>query len=720
MRWQGAARIGLAIGLIAFGSAVFLGVRERAEPAAARAGIDRADPDAVIESTGAEFVQTAGGQENFAVEATRQLTYADGRVRFVDGITLRVSGQADRDSFVIAGTEASVNDTQTDVAVSGDVRLTVSDGMGVRTDAAAYATDRGTITMPGPTTLTRAGLEASGRNVVYDRNRAVVDLGEAARVRLIGDGGRAAVDIESAQATLAQADGYMHFEGDTTVLTGSLTLAADATTAQLGDGETALERLELRGAARIQSATPTAGGLREMRASEMTLDFEETTRILERAVLAGAAAIEMVGSDSGRGASVDADTMDVTIAAGGDVTALAARDGVRLELPATADGTRQQISAVMLTGSGPPDVGLNTVRFDRDVEYREARAGAPASRVIRAERLEAGVGQGLSALVEARFLGTVRFEDETRRAAADEAAYDVTGGVVVLTSADAAGRPPRVTDATGTIEATRIQLTLDGAAIEASGGVKSVLAARRDDASVTMPVLLDADQQMFVTAGTLQYDGTTGQATYGGQARLWQGETSFQGETLTVDDQTGSLTATGNVRTIIPLVRVNAAGEPDVSLTRVAGGAFAYDEATRRAVYGPAAVLRSEYGDLKADSIAVFLAADGRTLDRLEATGNVNLRLADRWATGDSLVYFEADGRYEMEGAPVEIVEQVKPDKPAAGAPPPAAGAPARPSCRSTRGRALTFYRSTNAVAVDGREELRTQTNSGTCTPLVF
>ena len=723
IRWQGFARIGLAVGLIGFGTTVFLGVRERAEPAAASTVVDRADPDAVIESTGTEFVQTAGGQENFAVEATRQLTYSDGSVRFMDGTTLRVSGQADRDSFVMTGTEASVNDAQTDVTVSGDVRLTVSDGLGVRTGAAAYTTGLGLITMPGPTTLTRAGLEASGRQVVYDGSRAVVDLREAAHVRLIGAGERAAVDIGSARATLAHADHYMYFDGDAEILTGSLTLESDETTAHFGDGEASLERLELRGNARIRSTTPTPGGLREMRAGEMTLEFEQTARVLERAMLAGASTIELAGSDVGSGARIDAGAMDVSMAGGGHVTALVARDGVRLELPATPDGARQEIRAVTLTGSGLPGTGLNTVRFDREVEYLEERAGATASRVIRAERLEAGVGQGLSALLEARFLGVVRFEDDTRRAAADEAVYDVTGGVVTLNSGGDAGRAPRLTNATTTIEAPRIQVTLDGSAIEASEGVKSVLTPGGDSAgsaSGTMPALLDDAQQVFVTAEALQYDGGTGQATYAGQARLWQGEISFQGDTVTVDDRTGSLTATGNVRTIIPLVRLNEATERAISLTRAEADTFVYDNSTHRAVYGPMALLRSEYGDLQADTITLFLATDGRTLDRLEATGSVKLRLADRWATGEHLLYYEAEGRYEMEGTPVEIVEQVAPEETAATSPPRPAAVPALPSCRSTKGRALTFYRSTDAVAVDGREELRTQTARGACTPLVF
>ena len=714
---------------------VYLTVQERGEPVAARV-IDRFDPDAVMESTGYELVQTAGGQENFALEATRQLTFADGSVRFVDGVALSVTERPDRESFVVTGTEARVDAAQTDVTISGDVQLTVSDGLGVRTGVLVYATGQGLVTMhddTGPTILTRGGLEASGRHVVYDRDRAIVILREASTVLLTGDDDRAAVDIRSARATLAHADGYMHFDGGTEVLTGPMVLESGRTTAHFGEEETALERLELRGRARIRSIEPTAGGLREMRAAVMTLEFEKTARVLERAKLGGASTIELVGSNGARGARIDAAAMDVTMAPyGGNVTELVARDGVRLELPDAPSGSRQEVLAVMLTGTGTPVTGLTTVRFDQDVEYREQHAAthtsAAVNRVIRAERLVSGVEAGLSALVETRFLGNVRFEEETRQAVADTAVYDITGGLVTLESAGDAGRVASLTDATSNIRAPMIELAIDGSTIEASGGVTSVLTPGGpggDDTEQStagkMPSLLERDQEVLVSADALRYESDTGRTAYTGQAHLWQSDTSFEGDTLAVDEHTGNLTASGNVRTNIQLVRLNETTQrSEVSLTRAEADTFVYDDAARLAVYDGQALLRSEHGDLKADLIEVLLETDGRTLDRLEATGNVKLRLDGRWATGEHLVYYEAEGRYEMEGAPVEIVEEVDSEATATTAPPPSGVIPPPPSCRSTAGRALTFYRSTDTVSVDGREELRTETTSGTCTPLIF
>ena len=600
----------------------------------------------------------------------------------LEGVRLDVSEQSDRESFVVTGTEATASGTETDITVSGDVQLATSDGLVIHTEMLAYTRGQSLVTMHDdtqPTTLARSGLEASGRNPVYDRDQAIVTLREAATVRLIGDDDRATVDIRSARALLAHADKYMHFDGGTVVRTGQMVLQAENTTAHFGEEETALERIELRQDAHVRSTVLTAGGLRELRAAEMTLEFEDATRVLERVMLAGASTIELVGSEGGLGARIGAATMVVTMAPNdGDVTALEARDGVRLELPVTSDGAQQEIVAATLSAPATPGTGLTSVRFDQGVEYREWRAAtnttAAVSRSIRAERLEAGIEEGFSTLFDARFLGDVRFTDGTRQASADEAAYDLANGVVTLSTGGAAGRAATLTDATKAIELTADvmiislrqtaptakatqevpplaetddpeptqalaqppptitlptpepavpvaaeadvreevqvalpvaggnlgraysialvghEVSLNGSAVEASGGVKSVLTpggdASAESTSGTMPALLEKGEQVFVSADALLYEGDGGRVTYTGNAHLWQGASSFEGDTVELDDASGDLTASGSVRTSIQLVRLNEATQRnEVSQTRAEADTFIYDNAARTAVY---------------------------------------------------------------------------------------------------------------------------------------
>lgn len=730
------------LGLVGFGTVVFLGVGERLDPAAA-VSVARDDPTALAEIRGAQITQAAGELRDYRIEAGLQQPYEDGSLRFSDGFSLEVPGQADRDGFLVTGGEARVDADQDRFVVTraesaspaavGDptaaVQVSVSDGLGAETDAAVYSRQDGTVRMASATTLRRSGMTAFGHDVTIETGRSLATLGEQAHVLLAGDDGRAAVDIWSGRAVLAHDDGYMSFDGGTEVTTGSQRLEAKTTTAHFGENETALERLDLRGDARIHTPAPQPGAFREMLAEEMTLAFEDTARVLERATLSGGTVVKLAGVDGKTGAQITAASMDVTMSPdGGDVSAITARDGVTLALPSTTAGASEQISADTFAARGTPETGLNTVEFTGDVEYREEQTAAvgSASRLIRAERLEAGVQPGLSGLLAAQFLGNVSFEDADRMATADDVLYDVAAGLIALNTVGPDGRGPEVTAGGSRIEATTLTLSLDGSVIEATGDVRSELTPVTEQADggndSTLPALLDPGQQTFATAGGLHYDPEAGTAAYTGGARLWQGQTSFAGDTVSLDDATGGLSADGKVTTTIQLVRMDeTTGESAVSLTRVSAETFLYDDALRQATYDDKAKLLSEAGDMKADRIDVFLESDGRTLDRFEATGNVTLRLDGRWATGDLLVYDEATGRYDMEGGPVRIVESVELDAPAVVGPPPRQGTPPpAPSCSTMEGRRLTFYRSNDAITVDGRQVLRTASKSGTCPTLAF
>ncbi len=811
IRWQRAARLAIAAGLVLFAVFLVTGMRERRDSTEAR-GVDRADPEAVSESAGIEFVRSDGGVEIFRLEASWQATYSDGSIRFSGGVDLTVPARGERDGFTMTASEAHVEDGQSDFTVSGGVRMADDGGLSAQTGRAHFSEARNLVTMhdpAGPTKLVRAGLEAAGNDVVQDRERQIITLDGDARVRLTGDADRAAVDIDAPHVILADADRYMRFDGGARIRTGGMTIVAESATAYFGGGENALESMELLGDVRIRSAAAGDGGLRESAADETALEFDPATRRLRRVVLTGRSLIELVGADGGEGSRIEGDTMDVLMAPGrAEVVGLDADGGVFLRLPVNPGEPRQEVRARTLTATGTPETGLTAIRLDGGVAYRERHEasadGAAVTRTVGAERFEAGVNRGLIGLLDVRFHGGVRFEDETRRAEAASAAYDLLGGTITL-SPDAAslpsggspsegesapdggpspdgesssdggpspdgesssdggpspdgepssdggpspdgesssdggslaggslpdadaGPPAVLVDGSRTIEARgNLEVALDGSRVSGSGGVQAVLAPPGDGPDGgdddKVPAIMERTERINIQADTMGYDDDSRQVTYGGQVRMWQGDTSFEGGTITVDHATGGLSISGSARTTIQLVRIDEeTGDAVLSRTDAAAESFTYDDDARQAVYEGAAVLRSRHGDLAAEKIEVFLQADGRTLDRLASTGAVRLRLDGRWATGETLVYHEAEGRYDMEGAPVEIVEEAEPDETAeAEAAEPGDPAEVEPTCRSTRGLLLTFYRASELVAVDGRERSRTETSSGPCQPLEF
>ena len=154
------------------------------------------------------------------------------------------------------------------------------------------------------------------------------------------------------------------------------------------------------------------------------------------------------------------------------------------------------------------------------------------------------------------------------------------------------------------------------------------------------------------------------------------------------------------MRTRTTIVQTNDATGVVEALTTVGrGGSMAYDDATRRIAYAAGANLENPRNDLSAESIEVLLQDDARTLDRIFAAGDVTLELPGRRVTGETMAYDDADGRYEMEGEPVEILEQ------------------SEDACRETTGRSLTFF-ITDEVQVDSEGEGRTSSTSDGCVSL--
>lgn len=221
--------------------------------------------------------------------------------------------------------------------------------------------------------------------------------------------------------------------------------------------------------------------------------------------------------------------------------------------------------------------------------------------------------------------------------------------------------------------------------------------------NVKRPGVLAADQPIYVTAGRLSYDAEHSVAIYSETAHLWQAETEFRGETIVLDETSGNVSAEGDVLTHSTIIQTNdETGEEEGSVMNGRGASFHYDNALRRATYSTDAEVEAPPGDLKADTVKVILMEDARTLDRFEAVGDVTLELPRRRVSGANLVYYDADGRYEMDGEPVRIVEETENE------------------CRETTGRTLTFFVIAEAVSVDGQSEVRTETSRGTCSEPMF
>jgi lipopolysaccharide export system protein LptA len=180
-----------------------------------------------------------------------------------------------------------------------------------------------------------------------------------------------------------------------------------------------------------------------------------------------------------------------------------------------------------------------------------------------------------------------------------------------------------------------------------------------------------------------------------------------------LDEASGDVVALGSVETqILILQNADNSDEPVQVMSTGSADSFEYIDAIRTATYSTNATLLTEVIDLAASTIRLVLETDGRSLQRIFASGGVKLMLEGRQMVGETMTYYENDGRYEMTGGPVRIIEEVT--------------AVSEDSeietteCRETTGQTLTFYVNSEALSVDANSEIRTTSMNQPCPPAVL
>lgn len=694
MRWQRVARVGLLVFAVAMALVVARSIRQREAPAAVVPS-GRTDVEAVSESTGAEVTQLKGTSQDFELAYERRRTYGDGRTRLDGHVSVKVRGRAGRD-FDMAGDEADISSGQSRVEMRGHVVLGTSNGLIVRTEQAVYDSADGITRIPGPLTFESGASRGEAVGATYDQNRDVLWLLDRVVMTMADEEGMP-VNVVAGTAGYARRDRYMKFERHVRMTRGAETMEGEAATAYLDGAGERPEFLELRGASSMVFADAGEGAVERLTSTDMNLAYR-ADRTLERATLVGSGQVVTKSAKGVGGRSLTAEFIDVGLSTNGQTpTGLAARDDVRLDLDEPGQ-TARRVRAKTMDGRGTEGQGITATEFNGDVEFRETRAAsrglAAVERIVRARTLEAALGNGFGALQRARFIGNVILTDGRLQGSSGEAQYDVHAGqLVLLTTGN--GPRARVVDAGATVDASRIEVGLATHDLEAETDVRSVLKSE-PGSTAKRPGMLEAGAPVNVTGDSLVYDKRQGKATYTGNARLWQAETFVLGEVITLDDSTGNLTATGNVRSVLMLEETSPdGGKPQRRASTASGQSFAYEENRRVATYTTNARVVGPQGDVTADRIEMYLDPRGRSLEKAEAYDRVLLKADARWATGLRLTFFEADARYVMGGTPVRILEQVDAE------------------CRETTGKTLTFYRSVDTINVDGKQETRTQIRSG-------
>jgi lipopolysaccharide export system protein LptA len=570
-------------------------------------------------------------------------------------------------------------------------------------------------------------MTGSGTNATYDQNKDVLTITEQAKVNISDEAGKPTTEFTAGSSVLDRLQNVLTLDGQAHVLRNQQVIDADHVTTRLSEDEQIVQFIELRNNARVTGGP----SIDSMSARDIDMDYTDDGSALERVALNGGAGVAMkasAGASSGTGRQIVAEAIEVRLAPDGSIVGLIGRDKVRLDLPASGESPAGSIRADSLDGTGESPRGLTMTEFKGKVEYREAGKKGAADRIVRSQSLTAMLED--DAVSDAVFKGSVTFDEEGLNARAADIRYQPRMNKIALN-----GGAPHVTVDQISIDARAIDVGLEDRQINAND-VKTTLSPQKGSKSagnansgIAIPGLLRQDEVAQINADALEYRGMAGEAVYRGRATLWQGKTTIRGDAISLDQEKGSLVATGSARSTLEL---------DTGLSTGAADEIRYDDQKRLVTYranplpptsergtgsagvrngGPGAIrsavpvrdaqLGGPQGDLRAERIEIVLEKQGNKVERLEGYTRVTLKLNMRTAVGGRLTYFANEERYVMSAvgaAPVTISD-------------PQTSTTGEVTCRWTTGRTLIFFKSTDTIMVDGNEQKRTETLIKPCAP---
>lgn len=747
--WQKRLRLAIALFVVVFAAVVAVSLRKgHKPPPQALTAPANIDPNVVTYTRGTgEYTVTKEGKVTSSIKFGNQKTYADGRSVLGGGVTVLLPDKGGRQVTVESQdaeiTQPPGKDIDT-AKFTGGVKLTTSDGITVRTAAATYNNEEQMTHIPGPLSFARGRMTGTGVGASYDQSRRVLWLLDQAKVDVAPDKkGEGAIHVTSKAAGMARAEHYMKFTGEARVDGEAHITQADEATAYLTEDDERVTKIELRGNAHM-TGKPGATGPQDMRARDIDLSYAENGRTLQAARLVENAVVELPGEKGKPGRRIAGKAIDIAMAPdGATVTNLLANENVQVDLPPDGDIPARRIRAASLMATGAPGAGIQAATFSGNPEYREARPAsgkvAEINRTAKSGRLDIKTKPGFGDLESAVFHSSVHFTDGPDTIAdAPVAVYSIAQDRLDLsTGAGETGLGPHVSNARISVDATHIQMGLTNQKMKADTNVRSVMTpesskpttgrsgtpapaappqgrgavgsqapAKTDEgaAPVKVPSMLKQNEPVNVKSNRLDYDGGNSLATYEGNARLWQDATEIRADKIVVEDKTGNLHATTNVRSTMVLTepddKAAPAGKPstakpapakppaekpaETASTITVAEDLLYEDAKHRATYTGHAHMSGPDGDVTADKIELYLAEEGGQLERAEADGNVVTRQDTRRAYGKHLTYSAKDALYTMTGSPAKIYEQTT------------------TNCRITEGTTLVFDRTLNTSTATG------------------
>ncbi len=304
----------------------------------------------------------------------------------------------------------------------------------------------------------------------------------------------------------------------------------------------------------------------------------------------------------------------------------------------------------------------------------------------------------------------VKLNQGSRSARADHAVFERAQQTATLTG-HATAR-----DATNLTSAQKLTFWQTTGDVQGEGGVRSSDLSARGSAVHLAPVAAN------VSADHLSGNSKSGQALYTGHARLWQGDSVLEAESIELLKNERMMNAAGNVRAVFPqapgsaaAATTNSAKPKPLVLWHAQSAKLTYWDQQNRAQLEQNVVVQSADQKISSALLDLYFTranaagnggavtastssnassagaslAGAQQISRAVAAGGVTVQQGERRATADHGEYTAADGKFVMSGGTPTIFDA---------------------SEGTTTGHQLTFFLADATIIVDSENGSRTLT----------
>ena len=326
---------------------------------------------------------------------------------------------------------------------------------------------------------------------------------------------------------------------------------------------------------------------------------------------------------------------------------------------------------------------------------------APAPELTWSKDLQATFQPNSSQLGKLEQSGNFRYEAGERHAKADRAALDQPNNLIDLIGA------ARISDATGSADADRIQLNQMSGDFSAEGNVSSTrLPDKKKEDSGGM---LSEDEPLHARAKKMSSMDNNQQIHYEGNAVLWQGANRLEADSVEIDRENSVLKAHGHVVSQLLDKAQDSTSDKDKTAAQAKPGTskksatnpaprvftvvkapeLEYNDMTRLAVYKDGVSLDRPNMKVKGREIRAFLRdnSDDSSLDHAFADGQVEIVQTStgrvRNGTSEHAEYYVDEDKVILEGGSPQFIDSLR---------------------GNTRGEKLTWYSKDDRLLVNGIE----------------